>query len=51
MKNLGIIDLQLYFPSNYFDLNDLETFDNAGNAKYTTGLGRNKMAFTRNREI
>lgn len=49
-KNIGILDIQLYFPSFYIDQKDLEIFDKAGEGKYTIGLGQHKMAFVGDRE-
>lgn len=49
-KNLGIIDLQLYFPKYYVDQNELELHDKVGKGKYTIGLGQQKMAFLKDNE-
>ncbi len=48
--DVGIIDIQAYFPIYYVDQNDLEDFDNVGKGKYSQGLGQDKMAITTDRE-
>jgi len=49
-QQLGIVDLQLYFPKYYVDQNDLEIHDKAEKGKYTIGLGQEKMAFVKDNE-
>ena len=48
--DLGIIDIQCYFPTYYIDQQDLEEFDKVGKGKYTVGLGQEKMALASDRE-
>lgn len=49
-ENIGILDIQAYFPTFYVDQNELEEYDKVGKGKYTIGLGQEKMAFTSDRE-
>lgn len=49
-QQLGIVDLQLYFPKYYVDQNHLESHDKAEKGKYTIGLGQEKMAFVKDNE-
>lgn len=49
-KNVGIIDIQAYFPSIYVDQSELEAHDKVGKGKYTQGLGQLKMAIASDRE-
>ena len=49
-ENIGIIDIQLYYPSNYVDQGELEQFDKTDKGKYTLGLGQLKMAFAGDNE-
>ncbi len=49
-QQLGIVDMQVYFPKYYVDQNDLETHDKADKGKYTIGLGQDKMAFVKDNE-
>jgi hydroxymethylglutaryl-CoA synthase len=44
-QDVGIIALELYFPFQYVDQAELETFDGASAGKYTIGLGQEKMGF------
>lgn len=37
--NIGILGIELYFPSLYVSQAELEEFDKAGKGKYTIGLG------------
>lgn len=48
--NVGILDIQLYFPSYCIQQSDLEDYDKVSKGKYTKGLGQQKMAFTGDRE-
>lgn len=50
MENVGILAMELYFPSQYVDQNDLEKFDEVSTGKYTIGLGQSKMGFCSDRE-
>jgi hydroxymethylglutaryl-CoA synthase len=49
-QQLGIVDMQLYFPKYYVDQSDLEDHDKAAKGKYTIGLGQEKMAFVKDNE-
>lgn len=49
-KNVGILALEVYFPSQYVDQTDLEAFDGVSAGKYTVGLGQSKMGFCNDRE-
>lgn len=49
-QQLGIVDVQVYFPKYYVDQNELEQHDKAEKGKYTIGLGQQKMAFVKDNE-
>ncbi|XP_013077525.2 hydroxymethylglutaryl-CoA synthase 1-like [Biomphalaria glabrata] len=49
-QDVGIIALEIYFPSQYVDQTQLEKFDGVSEGKYTVGLGQNKMGFCSDRE-
>lgn len=49
-KNVGILAMELYFPSQYVDQSDLEKFEKVSAGKYTIGLGQSKMGFCSDRE-
>lgn len=49
-KDVGIIALELYFPSQYVDQAELEQFDGVSAGKYTVGLGQARMGFCSDRE-
>ncbi|KAM4706646.1 hydroxymethylglutaryl-CoA synthase, cytoplasmic isoform 1-T2 [Discoglossus pictus] len=49
-KDVGIVALEIYFPSQYVDQVELEKFDGVGEGKYTIGLGQSKMGFCSDRE-
>ncbi|VDI20080.1 hydroxymethylglutaryl-CoA synthase [Mytilus galloprovincialis] len=49
-KDVGIVAVEVYFPSQYVDQSELETFDGASTGKYTIGLGQSKMGFCSDRE-
>ncbi|VDP06702.1 unnamed protein product [Soboliphyme baturini] len=44
-QDVGILALEVYYPSMYVDQNELEEFDGASRGKYTIGLGQNAMGF------
>lgn len=48
--NVGILAIELYFPYQYVDQTELETFDGVSAGKYTVGLGQSKMGFCSDRE-
>ncbi|XP_028171447.1 hydroxymethylglutaryl-CoA synthase 1 [Ostrinia nubilalis] len=50
VENVGILAMELYFPSQYVDQNELEKFDEVSTGKYTIGLGQSKMGFCSDRE-
>lgn len=49
-KDVGIVALEIYFPSQYVDQAELEKFDGVDAGKYTIGLGQSKMGFCSDRE-
>lgn len=50
VENVGILAMELYFPSQYVDQTELEQFDGVSTGKYTIGLGQRKMSFCSDRE-
>lgn len=48
--NVGIIAMDIYFPSTYVEQSEMEEFNGVSKGKYTIGLGQNKMSFTDDRE-
>lgn len=44
-NDVGIIAIEVYFPSQYVDQSELEDFDGVSKGKYTIGLGQDKMGF------
>lgn len=44
-ENVGIMGIEIIFPSQFVDQTELETFDGASAGKYTIGLGQNRMGF------
>lgn len=48
--NVGILAIEIYFPSQYVDQTELEQFDQVSGGKYTIGLGQSKMGFCSDRE-
>jgi hydroxymethylglutaryl-CoA synthase len=49
-ENVGILGIEIYFPSTYVSQSELETFDGASKGKYTIGLGQLAMACINDRE-
>jgi len=49
-QNLGINDIQMYYPRYYVDQTELEAHDKIDKGKYTIGLGQLKMSFTGDNE-
>lgn len=49
-NNVGIIAMDIYFPSSYVEQTDLEEFNGVSKGKYTIGLGQSRMAFCNDRE-
>lgn len=44
-KDVGILAMEVYFPSQYVDQVDLEKYDGVEAGKYTVGLGQKQMGF------
>ncbi|NXH50986.1 HMCS2 protein, partial [Dicaeum eximium] len=44
-KDVGILALEVYFPAQYVDQEELERFDGVEAGKYTRGLGQQQMGF------
>ena len=49
-ENVGIVSMEVYFPSQYVDQAELEQFDGVSTGKYTIGLGQDKMGFCSDNE-
>jgi hydroxymethylglutaryl-CoA synthase len=49
-ENVGIINLDFYFPSEYVDQSELEVHDGVSQGKYLIGLGQTRMAICSDRE-
>nr|BAM38487.2 3-hydroxy-3-methylglutaryl coenzyme A synthase-2 [Nasutitermes takasagoensis] len=49
-EDVGIIAIELIFPSQYVEQSELEIYDNVSAGKYTVGLGQGKMGFCTDRE-
>jgi len=49
-ENLGIIDIQIYFPRYYISQFELEEYDKVPHGKYTIGLGQTNMSFVDDNE-
>ena len=49
-EDVGIIAMEVYFPSICVDQVELEKHDNCGTGKYTIGLGQTAMGFCTDRE-
>lgn len=49
-EKVGILAIELIFPSQYVDQTELEVFDDVSNGKYTVGLGQSRMGFCSDRE-
>lgn len=50
VENVGILAMELYFPSQYVSQTELEKYDEVSTGKYTIGLGQHKMGFCSDRE-
>lgn len=44
-NDVGIVAIDVYFPSQYVDQAELERFDGVSTGKYTIGLGQSRMGF------
>jgi hydroxymethylglutaryl-CoA synthase len=49
-KAVGILAIELIFPSQYVDQNEMEVYDGVPAGKYTVGLGQSRMGFCTDRE-
>lgn len=49
-QDVGIISIEVYFPSQFVEQSDLEAFDKVSSGKYTIGLGQGRMGFCSDRE-
>ncbi|KAJ4429245.1 Hydroxymethylglutaryl-CoA synthase, cytoplasmic [Periplaneta americana] len=49
-ENVGIVALELIFPSHYVEQAELEAYDKVSAGKYTVGLGQARMGFCTDRE-
>lgn len=49
-EKVGILAIELIFPSQFVDQTELEVFDGVSNGKYTIGLGQSRMGFCSDRE-
>ena len=49
-NNVGILAMEVYFPSTYVSQPDLEAANGVSAGKYTIGLGQDAMAFTGDQE-
>lgn len=49
-NGVGIMAMEVYFPSIYVSQPDLEVANGVSAGKYTIGLGQDNMAFTGDRE-
>lgn len=49
-EKVGILGIELVFPSLFVDQTELEQFDGASQGKYTVGLGQSRMGFCTDRE-
>ncbi|XP_034048309.1 hydroxymethylglutaryl-CoA synthase, cytoplasmic [Thalassophryne amazonica] len=49
-SDVGIIAMELYFPSQYVEQAEMEHFDGVSAGKYTVGLGQACMGFCSDRE-
>ncbi|KAK7482697.1 hypothetical protein BaRGS_00018290 [Batillaria attramentaria] len=47
---VGIVAMEVYFPSQYVEQSELEQFDGVSSGKYTIGLGQSRMGFCSDRE-
>lgn len=49
-EDVGILAIEMIFPSQYVDQTELEVYDGVSAGKYTIGLGQSKMGFCSDRE-
>lgn len=48
--NVGILAMEVYFPSTYISQKELEQANGVSAGKYTIGLGQESMSFSGDRE-
>ncbi|KAL3689762.1 hypothetical protein R1sor_016071 [Riccia sorocarpa] len=44
-ENVGILALEIYFPTSFISQEELEVHDGVGKGKYTIGLGQDRLGF------
>lgn len=44
-RDVGIVGIEVYFPSQFVQQSELEKFDGVSEGKYTIGLGQTGMGF------
>jgi hydroxymethylglutaryl-CoA synthase len=49
-EGVGILAIELIFPSQYVEQSEMEIYDKVSAGKYTVGLGQGKMGFCNDRE-
>ncbi|KAG5673664.1 hypothetical protein PVAND_003691 [Polypedilum vanderplanki] len=49
-QNVGILGIELVFPSLFVDQSELEKYDGVAEGKYVIGLGQSRMGFCTDRE-
>eukprot|EP00094_Tigriopus_californicus_P009588 TCALIF_09243-PA protein Name:"Similar to HMGCS-1 Hydroxymethylglutaryl-CoA synthase 1 (Blattella germanica)" AED:0.33 eAED:0.33 QI:0/0/0/1/0.5/0.66/3/0/307 len=49
-QNVGIINMEIYFPSAFVEQSELESYDGVSAGKYTIGLGQTRMGFCSDNE-
>lgn len=43
-KKVGILGMEIYFPAQHVEQQEMEAFDGVSSGKYTVGLGQDRMA-------
>lgn len=49
-ESVGILAIELIFPSEYVEQSEMEVYDGVSVGKYTLGLGQARMGFCTDRE-
>jgi hydroxymethylglutaryl-CoA synthase len=49
-ERVGILAIELIFPSQYVEQSEMEVYDGVPAGKYTLGLGQARMSFCTDRE-
>ena len=49
-RGIGVLGMEVYFPTTFVEQADLEKYDGVSEGKYTIGLGQQRMAFASDRE-